>query len=68
MIYLTADHGGYNLKNSLTAYLKENGYEVSDEGPFELKKDDDYPDYVFPVIKKKENIFSRAWLPVKSWI
>ncbi len=52
MIYLTADHGGYNLKNSLTAYLKENGYEVSDEGPFELKKDDDYPDYVFPVIKK----------------
>lgn len=52
MIYITADHAGFELKNKLLAYLKKQGFEVSDEGPFELKLGDDYPDYIYPVMEK----------------
>jgi ribose 5-phosphate isomerase B len=42
------DHGGFDLKTTLIAYLKEQGHEVKDYGCFD-KSSIDYPDYVFPV-------------------
>jgi ribose 5-phosphate isomerase B len=42
------DHGGFDLKTSLIAYLKEQGHEVKDFGCYD-KSSIDYPDYVFPV-------------------
>lgn len=43
-IAIASDHGGYDLKVLVEAYLKELGYEVDDLGP---KNSDsvDYPDY-----------------------
>jgi len=31
-IVIAADHAGYNLKEEVKEYLKENGYEVIDMG------------------------------------
>ena len=42
------DHGGFDLKEALVAYLREEGHEVKDFGSYD-KNSIDYPDYVFPV-------------------
>jgi len=42
------DHGGFDLKEALVAYLREGGHDVTDFGSFD-KNSIDYPDYVFPV-------------------
>ena len=42
------DHGGFDMKTALVAYLKEQGHEVKDFGSYD-KSSIDYPDYVFPV-------------------
>ena len=42
------DHGGFDLKTTVIAYLKEQGHEVKDFGCYD-KSSIDYPDYVFPV-------------------
>lgn len=52
MIYLASDHAGFELKKTILAYLKSTGREVTDMGPFEYNKDDDYPDYVYPCALK----------------
>src|SRR5687767_6942796 len=44
-VYLTSDHGGFELKGKLKGYLEAAGYEVKDLGPFSLDPDDDYPDF-----------------------
>ncbi len=48
-IGIAADHGGFKLKEFLVKMLSEANYEVIDFGDSELKKDDDYPDYVIPL-------------------
>ena len=48
-IYLGTDHAGYELKNKLKDYLSGLGHEVEDKGPFAFDKEDDYPDFIFPV-------------------
>lgn len=48
-IYLGTDHAGYELKNKLREYLSGLGYEVVDKGPFAFDKEDDYPNFIFPV-------------------
>lgn len=45
MIYLGADHRGFQLKEELKKYLSDNGLEMEDIGAFEYDKDDDYPDF-----------------------
>ncbi|WP_024613954.1 ribose 5-phosphate isomerase B [Clostridium sp. Ade.TY] len=47
-IALGSDHGGYNLKNEIMAYLKENGYEIKDFGTYSTESCD-YPDYALKV-------------------
>ncbi|MBI2644200.1 MAG: RpiB/LacA/LacB family sugar-phosphate isomerase [Candidatus Wildermuthbacteria bacterium] len=48
MIYLGADHAGFELKEEIKKYLQKNGFEVEDMGAFALNPDDDYPDFVRP--------------------
>ena len=43
-IAIAADHGGYELKNSLCTYLKEKGHTVDDLGT-NSPDSVDYPDY-----------------------
>lgn len=45
MIYLAADHRGFQLKEELKKYLVEQGYGVEDVGAFTNDKDDDYVDF-----------------------
>jgi ribose 5-phosphate isomerase B len=52
MIYIASDHAGFELKNKLVEYLKEQDLEVEDVGPFKFDKDDDYPDYIYPCAVK----------------
>jgi len=52
MIYLGADHRGYELKEKLKPWLEELGYKFEDCGAFEQNKDDDYPDFATAVARK----------------
>lgn len=50
---IASDHGGYQLKKRLVRYIEnELEIEISDMGPEEYTKEDDYPDYVLPLAKK----------------
>lgn len=44
-IYIGADHNGFRLKQSLVRFLKENNYDVEDEGDNHLDPDDDFPQF-----------------------
>jgi ribose 5-phosphate isomerase B len=48
---IAADHGGFALKESLGAELKEWGHELVDFGAYEMVPGDDYPDFVVPMAK-----------------
>ncbi|HEY4476548.1 MAG TPA: RpiB/LacA/LacB family sugar-phosphate isomerase [Candidatus Paceibacterota bacterium] len=51
-IFIGSDHAGFELKEVLKKYLRDDlGYEVSDEGTFAFNPDDDYPDFVRVVAK-----------------
>jgi ribose 5-phosphate isomerase B len=52
MLYLGADHAGFNLKEELKKYLKELGYQYEDLGNKELEPKDDYPDFALAVAEK----------------
>jgi ribose 5-phosphate isomerase B len=49
MIYLAADHAGFERKELIKKYLDELGYEVKDFGAETLNPKDDYPDYAYPL-------------------
>lgn len=44
-IVIASDHGGFELKNKLFKWLKDNNYDVSDLGNLEYDPKDDYPDF-----------------------
>src|ERR1700732_4949699 len=46
---IATDHGGFELKNELAAYLREAGHDVVDFGATSLNPGDDYPDFVIPL-------------------
>lgn len=50
-IGIAADHGGYDLKETVSAFLKNVGYEITDYGAYELDTKDDYPDFVIPLAR-----------------
>jgi ribose 5-phosphate isomerase B len=50
-IGIAADHGGYELKESLRDYLLSSGHMVKDFGAYDLDNGDDYPDFVIPLAK-----------------
>lgn len=53
MIYIGADHRGFELKEQVKVWLIEQGYDVEDVGNFMLDPDDDYVD---PAIKVGEMV------------
>ncbi|MDQ1090208.1 MULTISPECIES: RpiB/LacA/LacB family sugar-phosphate isomerase [unclassified Siphonobacter] len=54
-IGIAADHGGYDLKQTLYQFLLAKGYEVVDFGAHSLDTQDDYPDFVIPLGKAIAN-------------
>lgn len=46
---ICTDHGGFSLKEELTAQLRAAGHEVVDFGAHALSSSDDYPDFVIPL-------------------
>lgn len=51
LIYIGADHRGFQLKESLKKFIKERGYEVVDLGNDHYDENDDYPDFAALVAK-----------------
>ena len=45
LIYIGADHRGFELKESLKNFLEKKGYEVIDVGNAKFDENDDYPDF-----------------------
>ena len=52
MVYLGADHGGFELKEKIKSWLSHWGYIFEDCGNTVYDKEDDYPDFAFRVAKK----------------
>ncbi len=50
-IGIAADHGGYELKEIIHAFLLKIEYEVVDFGAYKPDDKDDYPDFVIPLAK-----------------
>jgi ribose 5-phosphate isomerase B len=48
---ISADHGGFTLKEQLAESLRGAGYEVVDFGARQLNSEDDYPDFVIPLAR-----------------
>ncbi|HEY8455995.1 MAG TPA: ribose-5-phosphate isomerase [Actinopolymorphaceae bacterium] len=44
-VHVGSDHAGFELKQHLTGWLADHGYEVVDHGPDAYDPDDDYPPY-----------------------
>jgi ribose 5-phosphate isomerase B len=53
-IFLSSDHGGFELKTSVMNFLKEDNYDVEDLGCFSLESVD-YPDYANLMAKSIKN-------------
>jgi len=54
-IGIACDHGGYELKQKLTVALKKHGYNVIDFGAYEMDTNDDFPDFVIPLVRAVVN-------------
>ena len=50
-IALAADHGGYDMKQTLIERLSQAGHAVTDFGAATSDPGDDYPDYVIPLAR-----------------
>jgi ribose 5-phosphate isomerase B len=59
IIYLGADHRGFNLKEKIKTWLKEWGYEFEDLGNTQLDPEDDYPDFAAAVVEKVARVAIR---------
>lgn len=52
MLYIGADHRGYNLKEELKKFLEQKKVKFQDLGNLEYDKEDDYPDFAKKVAEK----------------
>ncbi len=52
IIYIGADHRGFQLKETIKEYIKELGYSVSDMGNSSYDDNDDYPKFAAAVAEK----------------
>ncbi len=52
MIYVGADHRGFELKAKVNNWLKRRGYEFEDVGAYEYDRGDDYVDFAIDVAQK----------------
>lgn len=70
MLYLAADHGGFELKEHLKRFLAEGGIEFKDMGAHKLDPEDDYPDFAVPATLEvaKNEAGNRAILICRSGV
>jgi ribose 5-phosphate isomerase B len=63
MIYLGADHGGFELKEKIKEWLKEWKLEFKDLGAHKLDPEDDYPQFAFAVAENvsREDDMNSPW-------
>jgi ribose 5-phosphate isomerase B len=52
VIYIGADHRGFELKNQIIDWMHSNGHQIEDLGAYELIPMDDYVDYAEKVGRK----------------
>ena len=55
MIYLGADHAGFDLKEQIKKYLDKINQPYEDKGNLKYEKDDDYPQYGYKVAQAVAN-------------
>jgi ribose 5-phosphate isomerase B len=48
---IASDHGGFELKQHLIAFLRKAGHDVTDFGAAAMVATDDYPDFVIPLAR-----------------
>lgn len=48
---IAADHGGFELKQSILIFITSLGHEVDDFGAMTWDVEDDYPDFVIPLAR-----------------
>ena len=51
LVGIAADHGGFALKEQIADLLRQSAHQVTDFGAYQLKADDDYPDFIIPLAK-----------------
>ncbi len=60
-IYFAADHAGFELKNALLVYARDElGHEVEDCGALTLDNDDDYPVFISSAARKLSEDVARG--------
>ena len=52
IIYLAADHAGFELKEGIRKFLLEQNYELEDCGSFSYDPNDDYPQLIVKAAEK----------------
>ncbi len=60
-IYIGTDHAGFELKEELKIFLENLGCEVEDKGAYEFNEADDYPDFIYPVVKAVAEDIAKDW-------
>ena len=60
MLYLTSDHGGFRIKETIKNYLKKRDIQYIDLGPFALDPADDYPLYAQEMAKAVVENYSKG--------
>lgn len=68
MIYIGADHAGFELKEKIKNILTELGYKYMDMGNKKFESDDDYPDYAYNVARKVADTKGRGILVCGSGV
>ncbi len=51
-IFIGADHAGFELKEKIKIWLNKQNIKFEDVGNLVYDKNDDYPDYAFPLAEK----------------
>jgi ribose 5-phosphate isomerase B len=68
MIYLAADHRGFQLKEKIKQWLIQWGYDSEDLGAFQLDPADDYPIYAKKVAESMDEPDDRGILVCGSGV
>ena len=62
MLYLAADHAGFELKEKIKKYLSKRQIPFKDVGAFKYDKNDDYPDFAYKAaVKIAESLGCKAY-------
>jgi len=60
IIYIGADHQGFQLKEAVKNFLKDRGYQVQDTGDARYDEQDDYPDFASALAMKVSGDYEQS--------